>query len=201
PECAQYDPELTYILRPGVCRFRNREFDTEVRVNSRGFRSDESDLAAPVIVMAGDSYTMGWGVAQDSTFAASIGRRTGLRALNPGVAASGTGGELPGLKPVRLSEVGDLIIQYPDDDFGENRGFVASGGRFKVRNQRDYESIVSRHLNTARYYPGKYIRLFLPMIRDQNVDVPGSRDLQAEVEAFLGTLLLSPVRLNNLQIV
>src|SRR5262249_50849476 len=47
----------------------------------------------------------------------------------------------------------------------------------------------------------KYIRLFLPMIRDQNVDVPGSRDLQAEVEAFLGTLLLSPVRLNNLQIV
>src|SRR5262249_1408312 len=79
PECAQYDPELTYILRPGVCRFRNREFDTEVRVNSRGFRSDESDLAAPVIVMAGDSYTMGWGVAQDSTFAALIGRRTGLR--------------------------------------------------------------------------------------------------------------------------
>ena len=201
PECAQYDPELTYILRPGVCRFRNREFDTEVRVNSRGFHSDESDLAAPIIVMAGDSYTMGWGVAQDSTFAALIGRRTGLRTLNTGVSSYGTARELLGLKRVDLSQARYLIIQYSDDDFGENRAFVASGGRLKVRNQRDHESIVSRHLNTARYYPGKYIRLFLPMIRDQDVDVPWPRDLQAEVAAFLGTLLLSPVRLDNLQIV
>src|SRR5262249_45937748 len=130
-----------------------------------------------------------------------IGQRTALRTLNTGVSSYGTARELLGLKRVDLSQARYLIIQYSDDDFGENRAFVASGGRLKVRNQRDYESIVSRHLNTARYYPGKYIRLFLPMIRDRNVDVPGSRDLQAEVEAFLGTLLLSPVRLNNLQIV
>lgn len=39
--CARYDPEVTYTLRPGTCRFANREFDAEVRVNEFGVRDDE----------------------------------------------------------------------------------------------------------------------------------------------------------------
>src|SRR4249920_1156753 len=33
PQCAQYDPGLTYTLKPGTCTFENIEFRTEVHVN------------------------------------------------------------------------------------------------------------------------------------------------------------------------
>ena len=32
PECSRYDPGLFYTLKPGECRFANREFDTTLRV-------------------------------------------------------------------------------------------------------------------------------------------------------------------------
>ena len=47
PECARYDEDLSYTLRPGTCRFKNREFDVELRINSAGLRDDESSLARP----------------------------------------------------------------------------------------------------------------------------------------------------------
>ena len=46
-DCAIFDPQLIYRLKPGVCRFSNREFSTEVRVNSVGLRDDEFSLTAP----------------------------------------------------------------------------------------------------------------------------------------------------------
>ncbi|MGB0722149.1 MAG: hypothetical protein ACPGU7_07095 [Gammaproteobacteria bacterium] len=41
PPCAVHDPVLTYTLRPGECRFRSREFDTRLAINSRGLRASE----------------------------------------------------------------------------------------------------------------------------------------------------------------
>src|SRR6266576_3235851 len=41
PNCARYDPEVTYTLKPGVCTFENLEFTNQVRVNRLGLRDDE----------------------------------------------------------------------------------------------------------------------------------------------------------------
>ena len=41
PACTQYDPELTYILKPGRCTFANVEFSTELHVNRAGLRDDK----------------------------------------------------------------------------------------------------------------------------------------------------------------
>src|SRR2546428_7400351 len=38
PQCAVYDAQLLYTLRPGGCRFSNREFATWLSVNAMGFR-------------------------------------------------------------------------------------------------------------------------------------------------------------------
>lgn len=61
PECARYDAELGYTLKPGICRFTNREFDVECRINSIGVRDDEASLSSPEIIVVGDSHAMGWG--------------------------------------------------------------------------------------------------------------------------------------------
>ncbi|MCB0336651.1 MAG: hypothetical protein KDD62_10110, partial [Bdellovibrionales bacterium] len=37
--CSMYDPAFTYRLRPGVCQFKEREFDTTISINSAGYRS------------------------------------------------------------------------------------------------------------------------------------------------------------------
>jgi hypothetical protein len=217
PECSRYDSSLTYTLRPGRCRFRNREFDTEIRVNSRGFRSDEQALNAPEVVVVGDSYAMGWGVPQDSTFAALMERRTGLRVLDTGVSSYGTARELMGLRRVDMSSARDLIIQYSFNDQPENEDFVRGNGSLNIRPESAYDSLVEEHLRTARYYPGKHLRRFLPIalralyfraltsVTGVAREAPRvdriSRNIDAEVDAFLGTLMRSPVRLDSLRII
>ena len=94
PAFARYDAELLYTLRPGRFTFSQFEFRTPYEVNSLGVRDDEASLAAPEIVVVGDSVAMGWGVEQDETFAQLIERRTSRRVLNASVSSYGTVREL-----------------------------------------------------------------------------------------------------------
>src|SRR5262245_30955882 len=59
--CGRYDAGLTYMLKPGRCRFASVEFDTQVNVNSFGLRDDEESLTGPEIIVLGDSNAMGHG--------------------------------------------------------------------------------------------------------------------------------------------
>lgn len=111
PACARYDAELTYTLRPGTCWFANREFDVELRINSLGVRDDEAALTAPEIVVLGDSFTMGWGVAQEQAFPHRLARLTGRRVLNAGVSSYGTARELEMYRRVDRKATTHLI--YP----------------------------------------------------------------------------------------
>src|SRR5262249_6192981 len=49
PDCTRYDARVTYLLRPGRCRFSETEFDTEINANSFGLRDDEASLTRPDI--------------------------------------------------------------------------------------------------------------------------------------------------------
>lgn len=207
PECSQYDAELTYTLKPGQCRFRNREFSTEIRANRAGFRSDADDQVAPAVVLLGDSYALGWGVPMDSTLAALVERRTGLSTLSAAMASYGTAREVLSLRRVNLSAAKYLLIQYCDNDFNENLGYVRAGGRLQTLGRAAYDSLVADHLQVTRYYPGKYLRRLLPIARDVWLGRIGTlgpttkRDYQREAETFVQVLLLSPARLDQLRIV
>src|SRR5436309_11914338 len=87
PDCAQYDPRLGYRLRPGRCRFANREFATTYMINSRGLRDDETSLHEPTVIVLGDSYAMGWGVEQDETYPQVIERNLGVKVLNAAISS------------------------------------------------------------------------------------------------------------------
>ena len=157
PECAVYDPGLLYLLRPGSCEFNNREFDTRVDVNRLGVRDDEQSLQAPEIVVLGDSYAMGWGVAQDETFAQRIEQLTGRTVLNAGVSSYGTARELDLLSRFDLSRLGYVILQYHETDAGENRAFWEGDNVMPVPEKERYEKAVVAAGLVRRYYPGKHI--------------------------------------------
>lgn len=154
PECAQYDPALFYTLRPGVCRFEAREFAVEVRVNSSGLRDDEESLKAPDVIVAGDSFAMGWGVAQDEAFPQAIERRTGLKALNAGIPSYGTVREMRLLDRLDTSRLRYLLIQYDDNDKVENDEFFR-GNVLAIRPAASYRGDVQHQGKRNRYFPGK----------------------------------------------
>ncbi|WP_226689847.1 SGNH/GDSL hydrolase family protein [Ruegeria arenilitoris] len=127
PDCARYDPELGYTLRPGNCVFENTGFSTELDVNSAGYRDNEASLDAPEIVVLGDSQAMGWGVGQGKTFADIIEAETGRKTLNTGVSSYGTARELMALDRLDRSNLKTVIIQYSDNDGYENRRYLSEG--------------------------------------------------------------------------
>lgn len=207
PECARYDEELTYTLRPGGCRFQGREFSVNLRVNHLAFRATEEAIDSPTVIVSGDSYAMGWGVAEEQTFASLVEQRTGLRTLNAGMPSFGTARELLALRRVNLSRTRYLIIQYCDNDFRENLEFVKRGGQLAILTRTEYDSLVADHLRLTTYYPGKHLRRLLPIFRDrwlprdEATAASARRDHQRQAEAFLQVLQTSPVPLEDLHVI
>ena len=154
PACAQYDPGLFYTLRPGSCRFRAREFDVQIDINSLGVRDDEASLRAPDIVVLGDSYAMGWGVAQHETFADRLEALTGLRVLNAGVPSYGTAREMRMLGRIDTSRMRTLVIQYADNDLIENLAYRDAGERLEIGSLERYQRDLQRNAGRHHYYFG-----------------------------------------------
>ena len=118
---ARYDPELFYTLQPGAFMFENVEFSTQFVVNTLGVRDNQRSLTQPEIVVAGDSYAMGWGVQQDESFPELLERRTGRLVLNAAVSSYGTVRERRMLDRVDLSRATTLIVQYDAERFRRER--------------------------------------------------------------------------------
>jgi hypothetical protein len=154
---ARYDPELLYTLRPGRFTFTNVEYSTAYDVNSLGVRDDEASLARPEIVVAGDSYAMGWGVQQDEAFPQVIERRTGRRVLNAAVASYGTVREMLLLDRVDLSHASVLAIQYCSNDYGENEEFEKHGNRHVPSGEQDWLNAIAGQQRAARYRPFRLV--------------------------------------------
>jgi lysophospholipase L1-like esterase len=155
PECAMYDPGLFYTMRPGTCRFRNREFDTTLRINSKGVRDTEDALQAPEVVVLGDSFAMGWGVEQDEAFPQVLRRLSGRRVLNTGVPSYGTVREAHVLDRLDTSQLRFLVVEYSSNDAEENRLFEVRGNTLLIGRERLFGQDVQRGERRHRYHVGK----------------------------------------------
>src|SRR2546427_10016343 len=118
PQCAVYNAQLLYTLRPGGCRFSNREFATWLSVNAMGFRQTTQMDGSPRIAVLGDSHAMGWGVEDLETFAALIEQNLGEKVANLSVSSYGTARELIALSRSKQKDVRTIIIAYSDNDAG-----------------------------------------------------------------------------------
>lgn len=156
PACARYDPGLFYTLKPGRCRFRNREFDVELRVNSQGLRDDESALSGPEVIVLGDSFAMGWGVDQEAAFPQRIAALSGLKVLNAGVSSYGTAREVKLLERLDTHALRFLLVQYDENDYWENQTLERHGGVLPIRSQEQFAYTLKRAAAFRRYYPGKH---------------------------------------------
>jgi len=150
---ARYDAELLYTLRPGRFTFANIEYSTHYDVNSLGVRDDEASLVQPGVVVAGDSYALGWGVQQDEAFPQVIERKTGRRVLNAAVASYGTVREMRLLDRVDMSRATTLVIQYCSNDFAENEQFEQRGNRHVPSSEQEWLDAVAAQQRAARYRP------------------------------------------------
>lgn len=155
-DCGRYDSGLYYTLRPGQCVFANREFETQLNINSAGLRDDENSLFYPKTIILGDSYTMGWGVDQQLSFPAILEDLTQIKTLNAGVSSYGTVREMQLLKRLSTDSLKFLIVQYHANDYEENQKFL-NLNYLPIRSPKSYDSLRSAINNRQTYYPFKHI--------------------------------------------
>lgn len=120
-DCFQYDDLLNHSHTPNkICRSVTPEWNVIYSINSQGLRDKERSFEKPAnifrILMLGDSFTEGWGVAQNKTFSAVLEEK--LNTLGKGrfeVINMGVGSYSPLLEYLQLKNVGlkfqpDLVI-------------------------------------------------------------------------------------------
>jgi hypothetical protein len=226
PDCAQYDKELFYILKPGQCRIKAREFTVDYRINRAGVRDDETSLQAPRIVVVGDSHAMGWGVDNDSIFSSLLEHKLALPVLNAAVSSYGTARELKMLERFDLSNLEYLVIQYGENDYRENSDY-AENGKLSLGSEEKYQSIVEWHRRRIEYYFPKHAYNLMRELgetaasglhrglslwfRDQKYSAShkaklrkASREVKKnrrEAEVFLNVLLASPLDLRDVVVI
>lgn len=188
--CAQYDPELFYTLRPGNCTFRNVEFVTQVAINQQGLRDSQQSLNNPEIIFLGDSFTMGWGVAQEETFPQLVNILSGKKTLNAGISSYGTAREMILLNRIKTDSMKTLVIQYHENDAEENLKYLNNGYVLRVSERKFYDSLCNACVSTQQYFPGKFIgRIGRYMLKDLVKGLPrDERNYVQEAESFLNII-------------
>jgi len=193
PDCAAYDAEVTYTLKPGArCVVANREHRVEYAANRAGLRDDDAALSNPRVAVLGDSHAMGWGVAAGETFAKVMQRDLGVTVLNAAMSSYGTARELALLARLRLDGVKALVIQHCDNDYEENDQ-LARRGALGITAEGRYRALVAEHARETRYYPFKYLRNLFSIARfampwRRTPPPPADTDAE-EARAFLDVLL------------
>jgi hypothetical protein len=125
PDIHEFDPELGHHIRPNldlVQIWDNHENVSRIRTNELGLRSPtippEKAPGEYRILLLGDSYTFGYGVAAEDTFGARLEGRLNARGdasrrfvvINAGVSAYGTAQELLQYEMVGRAFHPDLVM-------------------------------------------------------------------------------------------
>ncbi len=203
PACARYDDSLFYTLKPKTCTFSNVEFSNEFNINTLGVRDTEDALKHPEIVFLGDSFTMGWGVPQDSTFVKLLSTTTKTRMLNAGISSYGTVRELRLLERINRDSLKTLVIQYHGSDLGENVLYGQAHNTLTISSNRDYDEYVKKTKDISKYFFGKHaafigwylIKDILGLL-DEN-----EKSNSNEVKAFINVLEHAAVPLGGIDLV
>ena len=165
-DCAEFDSDLTYRLRPGTHRFVNREFDTQFSVNELGLRDDDQSAIAPEVIVLGDSFAMGWGVEDGETFEAVLQSTSGLRTLNAAISSYGTARQMTMLNQLDRSSLQYVILQYCSNDYEENIAY-ADDWNLETITERQYLQARYDYRQAVRYYPLKRTLKLLPIFWDK----------------------------------
>ena len=208
-DCALYDNDLSYILKPGTCRIKNREFEVYYHINTAGVRDDEVSLIAPEVVVIGDSHAMGWGVSQDEIFSSLLENAAGKSVLNASISSYGTVRELKILERINLKQLKYLIIQYCSNDYQENKVFMGNNGKLPIMTKEKYGTIVEDHKHDTEYYLGKHsynivsilFRKFAKLLGTPRSTSQPKKMVADEVAAFLYAISNSHLNLTNVKIV
>jgi len=212
-DCAIYDTELAYTLKPGNCPIKNREFEVTYSINSKGMRDNESSLMGPEIIVSGDSHAMGWVVEEGLTFSNLLEKKLEKSVLNAAISSYGTVRELKILNRVNLSNLKYLIIQYSGNDFGENKAFAENGNFLPIMSEKEYASI-KKSLNAKHtYFFGRHsyhmLRELIKEVRKKmnpastrpKVVDKTRKATEERVEVFLNSILNSAVNLKDVVII
>lgn len=110
------DPEIAFALQPG---FDETLAGNRYRINQHGMRGADVTLHKPAgtkrVVVLGDSYAFGFGVAEDATISAQLqhrlnGKHPGVQVLNMGVPGYQTGQQARVLERDGLRFDPDLVV-------------------------------------------------------------------------------------------
>ncbi len=205
PACARYDASLGYTLKPGSCTFGGREFMNRYEINSLGVRDDEKALQHPEVIVAGDSFAMGWGVSQEETFAAQLPKKTGFKVLNAAVSSYGTSRESMILQRIPTDRLKYLIIQYCGNDLEENRAFSLHDNRLPIMSPQQYREYQQAYQDSRPYFFGKYLWIKIKKRWEET----GKRPVRAvapqidkdEHDLFLNAIENSGLDLKNVTII
>ncbi len=156
-DCAKYDKELFYTLKPGNCIFNLAESSESYSINSLGVRDDENSLIQPEIIFLGDSFTMGWGVSNEETYVKILENNSKKKILNAGIASYGTAREMGLLKRIDTSKLNYLIVQYCPNDFEENLSYIQNGYKLNVSSEEKYNELVNLEKKKSEYFFGKHL--------------------------------------------
>jgi hypothetical protein len=205
PACARYDEKLFYTLKPGSCTFSNIEFSNDFNINSLGTRDIESALHYPEIIFLGDSFTMGWGVDQDSSYVGRIKHKTNKKILNAGISSYGTVRELKLLERIQRDSLKTLVIQYHSNDAGENKIFYENDNNLKISSHEEYDRYAREVRARPNYFFGRHTafigKFVLKGIIESRHQGKKSELENNGVKYFLNALKHSPVPLQGINIV
>lgn len=207
--CAEYDTAFFYRLKPYTSfSFRNIEFNNQFSTNHLGMRDDDSSLNRPKIVFLGDSYTIGWGVNQQQTFASLTGRETGKRTLNTAMSSYGTAREIKWLSKIDTSAIQYVVIQYCKNDIGENEVYNEHS-TLPISPQRTYQDALVTYTWKRKYFPGKYSITLLytfmrstlrHLIKGDSIPYYRSNDPVASADEFIKVLNNIPINIKKTKI-
>lgn len=193
-DCVDFDEQLIYKPKLGACQFRNAEFDTTLNFAEDGRFTGPKPPGVGIAVV-GDSHAMGWGVEDEETFAAKLQQLSHRPVYNLAVSSYGTVRELLRLENSGLlDKVDTVIIQYCDNDLGENRQ-----GRVNTpeQNRKTFQTITAREQGAASLLPllrkayGHALVAPLRSLRPQRPE-KSSGDFSAHHQALVAVLEKHP---------
>ncbi|SEJ02811.1 hypothetical protein SAMN05216327_105354 [Dyadobacter sp. SG02] len=159
---ASYSPDLGYVLRPGSEGVHSSlEYSNTFKINSFGLRDDEGSLDNPQLVFLGDSFTMGWGVDENQTYADLAGRKLGVKSLNAGISSYGTYREMLLFSKIKRDSLKLVVLQYCDNDLEENEARNEPQNRPQHLTRQSFENTAIFNRINETYYPMRYTYFFV----------------------------------------